>query len=81
MFTSVEDFKLEYQKKCLESVSKPMSDCTCQEKYEVLVKLIVSSISKVRAETAARQEQNHEKTGLLFLHGVSHRTAAGKLPD
>ena len=65
MFT-IEEFKEEYSKKFLETVSKPMSACSQLEKYGVLVKLVTSSISKVRAETLARQIENREKQVYYF---------------
>ena len=65
MFT-IEEFKEEYSKKFLETVSKPMSACSQLEKYGVLVKLVTSSVSKVRAETLARQIENREKQVYYF---------------
>ena len=66
MFKNVEEFKLEYQREFLESVAKPMAECSRQEKYEALVRVIVASISKVRAETIHRQDSNHEKQVYYF---------------
>ncbi len=66
MFTSVEDFKLEYQREFLESIAKPISECSRQEKYEALVRLVVASVSTVRAQTVRRNDENHEKQVYYF---------------
>ena len=66
MFTSIEDFKLAYQREFLEAVSKPITECSRQEKYEVLVRLIVSSVSTARAQTIQRHEKNQEKLVYYF---------------
>ena len=66
MFTSVEDFKLEYQREVLESIAKPLAECSSREKYEALVRIIVASMSKVRAQTIQRNDSNHEKQVYYF---------------
>lgn len=66
MFTSIEDFKLEYQREFLESVAKPISECSRQEKYEALVRLIVASVRTVRAQTIQHNDDNREKQVYYF---------------
>ena len=49
MFAGKEDFKIAYGAKALETLAKPIEECTTFEQYEVLVYLLSSSLSKSAA--------------------------------
>lgn len=54
MFAGKEDFKIAYGAKALETLAKPIEECTIFEQYEVLAYLLSSSVSKVRTQTSQR---------------------------
>ena len=61
MFAGKEDFKIAYGAKALETLAKPIEECTTFEQYEVLVYLLSSSVSKVRTQTSQRHIRLQQK--------------------
>ena len=75
MFAGKEDFKIAYGAKALETLAKPIDECTTFEKYEVLVYLISSAVSKVRTQTSQRHLRYHQKK----VHYFSMEFLIGRL--
>ncbi len=66
MFAGKEDFKIDFIKECIETMAKPPEECSNQEKYEVLVRLVSSKTSRIRTETSQRHAANKEKKIYYF---------------
>ena len=75
MFAGKEDFKLEYRAKALETLGKPIEECSDLERYQVLVYLINSSIGRVRTRTSQRHLKGQEKK----IHYFSMEFLIGRL--
>ena len=75
MFAGKEDFKIAYGAKALETLAKPIDQCSTFEQYEVLVHLISSSVSKVRTQTSQRHVRYQQKK----IHYFSMEFLIGRL--
>ncbi len=75
MFAGKEDFKIAYGAKALETLAKPIDECTTFEKYEVLAYLISSTVSKVRTQTSQRHVRLQQKK----VHYFSMEFLIGRL--
>ena len=75
MFAGKEDFKIAYGAKALETLAKPIEECTTFEQYEVLVYLLSSSVSKVRTQTSQRHIRLQQKK----IHYFSMEFLIGRL--
>ena len=75
MFAGKEDFKIAYGAKALETLAKPINQCTTFEKYEVLAYLLSGSMSKVRTQTSQRHVSLQQKK----IHYFSMEFLIGRL--
>ena len=75
MFAGKEDFKIAYGAKALETLAKPIEECTIFEQYEVLAYLLSSSVSKVRTQTSQRHIRLQQKK----VHYFSMEFLIGRL--
>lgn len=66
MFAGKEDFKEQYKAEFMETMAKPIEECTLREKYEVLAKMICSRAAKLHTETKQRYDENQKKKVYYF---------------
>ena len=66
LFAGKEDFKVAYEAKALETFSKPVSQCSTFEQYELLVYLISGTVGKIRTQTSQRHLRLQQKKVYYF---------------
>lgn len=65
-FFNKDIFKAQFTDRTIEDFAKAPEHCTSFEKYESLVRLIVSAIAPARTETVRRQKENKQKKVYYF---------------
>jgi glucan phosphorylase len=72
MFSSVKEFKAEYQKRLLETYAETVDEAHIFEQYEILSKMVRDEASKYWRETRNDVYEHGKKTSCLFLHGIPY---------
>ncbi len=66
MFSGKDDFIKQYREEFMDEMAKPFEECTSQQKYEVLAKLICSRAARRHADTKHRHINDDEKRVYYF---------------
>ena len=66
MFLGKDDFIRQYEAEFMNVVAKPFKECTQQQKYEVLAKLICGKAVRLHADTRSRNNQSGKKRVYYF---------------
>lgn len=66
MFSSKEDFIRQYEEEFMDVMAKPLEECTKQQKYEVLARLICTRAARLHTDTKQRHNEMGEKRVYYF---------------
>ena len=64
--SAIDNFKQEYLESIAAHCALPLDECSAQEKYEALSKLIMDCCASIRAETGKRHRESGEKRVYYF---------------